>query len=103
MNLFTNLPPQNSSPAVKAAHIAKYKAAKKAEADQPTEEPANEEPVEIDVEAVRRRAAELLASSEPVEKLNPWEQYCKIKKKDPIAAGEYWRKNKAAIKACYHH
>ena len=65
---------------------------------------AKEEPqkVEIDVEAVRKRAAELLASAQETAEnaVSPWRRYRLLQKKDPQAAGEYWRKNKAAIKAC---
>jgi len=101
MNLFSNLPPQSASDEVKAAHIAKYKASKKAD-NEPAEEPPK---VEIDVEAVRKRAAELLASAQETAEnaVSPWRRYRLLQKKDPQAAGEYWRKNKAAIKACYHH
>ena len=35
--------------------------------------------------------------------VSPWRRYRLLQEKDPQAAGEYWRKNKAAIKACYHH
>ena len=85
----------NKSNPIRDKFIANHK---KLKADrEPKEEPPKEE---IDVDAIRRRAAELLASSEPVENLNPWEQYCKLKKNDAQAAGDYWRANAVAIKAC---
>ena len=76
-NLFTNLPPENASPAVKAAHIAKYKASKKAK-----ETPAATEP-----------------KAKPVE-ITAWQRYRHLKSLDAKAAGIYWRANKQAILDC---
>ena len=101
MNLFTNLPPQSASAEVKAAHAAKYKASKQSSTET-AEEPAKND---IDVEAVRKRAAELLASAQETAEsiMSPWKQYRSLQATDPTAAGIYYRKNKAAIHACYNH
>ena len=89
----------NKSNPIRDKFIANHK---KLKADR---EPKEEPKVEIDVEAVRKRAAELLASAQETAEnaVSPWRRYRLLQKKDPQAAGEYWRKNKAAIKACYHH
>ena len=98
MNLFTNLPPQSASAEVKKAHAAKYKASKPAD-KQPVEEPVQE-----DTAAIRARAAELLESAQKTaESINPWRRYRSLQATDPTAAGIYYRKNKAAIHACYNH
>ena len=64
---------------------------------------SNEEP--IDVEAIRKRADELLASAQESAEsiMTPWKQYRSLQATDPTAAGIYYRKNKAAIHACYNH
>ena len=98
MNLFTNLPPQSASDAVKAAHAAKYKASKQADTE------TAEEPAKEDTAAIRARAAELLESAQKTaESINPWRRYRSLQATDPTAAGIYYRKNKAAIHACYNH
>jgi len=98
MNLFTNLPPQSASAEVKKAHAAKYKASKQAD-KQPVEEPVQE-----DTAAIRARAAELLESAQKTaESINPWRRYRSLQATNPTEAGIYYRKNKAAIHACYNH
>ena len=89
----------NKSNPIRDKFIANHK---KLKADR---EPKEEPPKEIDVDAIRKRAAELLASAQETAEnaVSPWRRYRLLQKKDPQAAGEYWRKNKAAIKACYHH
>ena len=100
MNLFTNLPPQSASAEVKAAHAAKYKASKQSSTET-AEEPAKND---IDVEAIRKRADELLASAQKTaESINPWRRYRSLQATNPTEAGIYYRKNKAAIHACYNH
>ena len=90
---------QKSNP-IRDKFIANHK---KLKADkETTTEPVKEE---IDVEAVRKRAAELLASAQETAEnaVSPWRRYRLLQKSDPQAAGEYWRANQAAIKACYNH
>ena len=98
MNLFTNLPPQSASSEVKKAHAAKYKASKHSNKE------TAEEPAKEDTAAIRARAAELLESAQKTaESINPWRRYRSLQATNPTEAGIYYRKNKAAIHACYNH
>ena len=65
---------------------------------------SNEEPVQEDTAAIRARAAELLESAQKTaESINPWRRYRSLQATNPTEAGIYYRKNKAAIHACYNH
>ena len=89
MNLFTNLPPQSASDAVKAAHIAKYKASKQSKS-----KPA-------DTKSTLERSREILASAQkPPVQMNAWQRYRHLQSLDAKAAGIYWRANKQAIVDC---
>ena len=89
MNLFTNLPPENASDAVKAAHIAKYRAFKQSKT-----KPA-------DTKSTLERSREILASAQKTaENVTPWRRYRSLQQTDPRAAGIYWRANKQAIVDC---
>ena len=89
-SLFTNLPPENSSDEVKAAHIAKYKADKAADEAQPAQTPA---PTPKPTSAILARSKHLIETV----KFNAYSKYTALKEINPREAGEYWRANKEAI------
>ena len=84
-SIFTNLPPENSSDEVKAAHIAKYKAAKALGKKLP--EPSKP------TSAILARSKHLIETV----KFNAYSKYTALKEINPREAGEYWRANKEAI------
>jgi len=94
MKLFSkDLPPENASAEAKAAHIAKYKAYKAAQAAGSTQAPASEPKSTADILA---RSKQVVASVQQ----NAWRKYRHLQKTDPVAAGHFWRENKTAILAC---